>query len=88
MMDERPTWPWLEKLRDPRTRWLRIPLGVVLVVGGVFGFLPLVGFWMIPLGLSILALDFPAAAKANRMIEQFCRNLIERFRRRRDGGDA
>ncbi len=27
------------------------------MVGGVFGFLPILGFWMIPLGLAIAALD-------------------------------
>lgn len=36
---------------------LRLVLGLVLIVGGVFGFLPVLGFWMIPLGLAIAALD-------------------------------
>ncbi|PPQ35658.1 Putative transmembrane protein (PGPGW) [Rhodoblastus acidophilus] len=60
---------WLEKLRHPRQRWLRIPVGIALVLAGIVGFLPVVGFWMIPVGLSLLALDFPAAEKANRWIE-------------------
>jgi len=34
-------------------------LGVLLVVGGVFGFLPILGFWMIPLGAAMIALDIP-----------------------------
>lgn len=29
------------------------------MVGGVFGFLPIVGFWMLPLGLAFVALDIP-----------------------------
>ena len=33
--------------------------GVALVVGGCFGFLPILGFWMIPSGIAILSLDFP-----------------------------
>jgi len=36
---------------------LRLVLGLMLMVGGVFGFLPVLGFWMIPLGLVIAGLD-------------------------------
>ena len=36
---------------------LRLVVGILLVIGGVFGFLPVLGFWMIPLGLVIAALD-------------------------------
>lgn len=36
---------------------LRLVLGLVLIVGGVFGFLPILGFWMIPLGIGVAALD-------------------------------
>jgi len=36
---------------------LRLVLGLVLIVAGVFGFLPVLGFWMIPLGAFIAALD-------------------------------
>ncbi len=45
---------------------LRIALGVLLISGGVLGFLPVVGFWMIPLGLGILAIDFPPVRKFHR----------------------
>lgn len=38
---------------------LRGALGIVLLVGGVLGFLPVLGFWMIPLGLALLATDIP-----------------------------
>ena len=36
---------------------LRLVLGLVLIVGGIFGFLPVLGFWMIPLGIAVAALD-------------------------------
>jgi hypothetical protein len=36
---------------------LRSILGILLIVGGVFGFLPILGFWMIPLGAALIALD-------------------------------
>ena len=38
---------------------VRSIVGVLLMVGGVFGFLPIVGFWMLPLGLAFVALDIP-----------------------------
>ena len=44
-------------LRQPSASWLRVPLGVLLVLGGLLGFLPVLGFWMVPLGLVLLALD-------------------------------
>lgn len=36
---------------------LRLLLGLALILGGVFGFLPVLGFWMIPLGVAVAALD-------------------------------
>ncbi|HXV80304.1 MAG TPA: hypothetical protein VEG60_10535 [Candidatus Binatia bacterium] len=38
---------------------LRSVLGVVFLVLGVFGFLPVIGFWMIPVGVALIALDIP-----------------------------
>ena len=34
-------------------------VGVALMAGGVLGFLPILGFWMLPLGIAIASLDFP-----------------------------
>src|SRR5262249_21702901 len=54
-----PRWcgRFLDWLWQPKMRWVRIPLGVLLVLCGFVGFLPILGFWMIPLGLIILAKD-------------------------------
>ncbi len=46
-------------LREPSSRWVRIPVGVLLVAGGIFSILPLLGLWMLPLGLLLLAQDLP-----------------------------
>ena len=54
-------------VRVPESRRLRVALGIALVIGGMFGFLPILGFWMIPLGLLVLSIDF---------------HPIRRFRRR------
>lgn len=39
---------------------LRLPLAFLLMIGGLFAFLPVLGLWMIPLGLLLLAVDLPA----------------------------
>jgi hypothetical protein len=44
-------------LRRPSSRLVRIPVGILLVIGGIFSFLPVLGIWMLPLGLLLLALD-------------------------------
>lgn len=36
---------------------VRLLLGIVLICLGIVGFLPVVGFWMIPLGIAVAALD-------------------------------
>ena len=36
---------------------LRLVVGLVLIAGGMLGFLPVLGFWMIPLGLAVAAAD-------------------------------
>ena len=43
----------------PEAKWLRVPLGLLLIAGGFLGFLPVLGFWMLPLGGLLLAEDFP-----------------------------
>ena len=42
---------------------LRMLLGVALVLGGLLGFLPILGFWMIPVGLGVLATDIPVVRR-------------------------
>jgi len=38
---------------------LRGFLGLILICAGILGFLPVLGFWMIPLGIALLATDIP-----------------------------
>ncbi len=46
-------------LRKNRYRWLRVPLALLFILGGLAWFLPVLGLWMLPLGLLLLALDVP-----------------------------
>jgi len=52
------------RLRRPEARPLRISVGTLLCVGGVFGMLPILGFWMLPVGLVLLADDVPPLRRA------------------------
>jgi hypothetical protein len=60
----------------PQGRWQRIALGAALVFFGILGFLPVLGFWMIPLGLFVLSLELPA-------VRRWRRRLIVRFSKRK-----
>ena len=59
------------KVPTPRHRGPRIALGVALVIGGLLGALPVLGFWMLPLGLAVLSVDIPAAARLRRRVERW-----------------
>lgn len=50
----------------PRSRAGRIATGTALIGGGVLGFLPVLGFWMVPLGLIVLSHDIPAVRRRRR----------------------
>lgn len=50
---------FLSWIRRPGSRLVRIPLGILLILGGVFSFLPVLGIWMLPLGLFLIAIDLP-----------------------------
>lgn len=49
--------------RDHLPPVVRTAVGLLFLVGGIFGFLPILGFWMVPLGLALIALDFPKTHK-------------------------
>jgi hypothetical protein len=44
-----------------RDSWfpIRFPVALLLIAGGLFSFLPILGAWMLPLGLLLLAVDLP-----------------------------
>ncbi len=55
--------PWLKRpLTVVRARgwWIiRVPVAVLLIAGGILSILPVLGLWMLPLGLLLLAVDLP-----------------------------
>lgn len=75
----------LRWLRDPKARKIRIPLGVLFLVGGLLWFLPVVGLELIPIGLLLIAQDVPflrkPVARAMLWLEARWRALRQRWRR-------
>jgi uncharacterized membrane protein len=57
------------KLKNHPSRGLRISAGILLVICGLLGFLPVVGFWMIPLGVILLSVDFHWARRTRRKFD-------------------
>ena len=53
----------------PASRIARVLLGLILIIGGVFSFLPLLGLWMVPLGLVVLSVDFAIVRRWRRRAE-------------------
>jgi hypothetical protein len=51
------------KVRLPASMTLRSLIGAALILGGIFGWLPILGFWMIPLGLLVLSYEVPFIAR-------------------------
>ena len=56
------------RMRLPQSRGLRIAIGLMLVCGGILGFLPLLGFWMVPLGLLVLSHDLSFVRRQRRRL--------------------
>ncbi len=50
----------------PASRLARMGIGITLIVFGFLGFLPILGFWMVPLGLIILSVDVPFVRRWRR----------------------
>ena len=71
----------------PKSKPLRIGLGIVLIGCGFLGFLPVLGFWMIPLGLLVLSVDLPAVRRWRRQLTVWWyRKKDERTGRNVDAG--
>jgi hypothetical protein len=69
--------------RDPAKRRHRLPLGILCLIGGLFWFLPVVGLWLLPVGLVLIAHDVPRlrrpVARLMLWIEARCVALRERW---------
>ncbi len=69
-------------------RWVRLPISLLLIAGGFMSFLPVLGLWMLPLGLLLLAIDIPALRPAVGSGTIWTRRRIRRFTRRRKNAEG
>lgn len=70
---------YFDRLKRHPDPWVRRAGGVLLVIGGLLGFLPVLGFWMIPLGLILLSDDIPWLRRHRRRSQVW---LLRRWQRR------
>ena len=68
-------------MRSGPRRWLRILGGSALIAGGLLGFLPILGFWMIPLGIGILGQEVTWVRRLEHRLMDKLRGLVGRFGR-------
>ena len=64
---------WAQRRLPPGIRTL---LGVLLMIGGLLGFLPVLGFWMFPLGVALAIADFPPL---RRRMERWLNDTRRRY---------
>jgi hypothetical protein len=50
-------------LRKPSSFAVRLVVALLLILGLIFSFLPVLGLWMLPLGLLFIAQDVPLLQK-------------------------
>ena len=77
-------------LRDPKGKWVRLPLGLLLIVANLFGpLVPFLGIEFVPLGLLLVAQDIPPlrkpVAKMTLWLEHKWVNLRRRWHERHHG---
>jgi hypothetical protein len=66
----------------PANRILRIGIGIGLVLLGLVGFLPVLGFWMVPLGLLVLSVDIAIVRRWRRRFTVWAERWWRFYRRR------
>jgi len=64
---------WAQRRLPPGVRTL---LGIVFMIGGLLGFLPILGFWMLPLGVALVIADFPPL---RRRLERWLNDTRRRY---------
>jgi hypothetical protein len=68
----------LNRLRGRRAIWMRVLTGVALIGAWCFFPLPIVGIWMLPVGLALLAHDIPIIRGPMARLLHFTNRKIEK----------
>ena len=77
-----------DRLRRPRAVWVRVPAGIALTGGGMLAFLPVLGIWMLPIGLALLAHDLPPMRRPLARVLHFTNRKIEQRKGQKTAGKA
>jgi len=80
MQRPNPVYAWALQAPPP----LRWGAGLALIAGGAFGFLPVLGFWMIPLGVLFLAGNSPRVREWAKAAMRWARDLAARLNPAKD----
>ncbi len=59
----------INRLKGHRNPWVRRGLGFALILGGILAFLPILGIWMLPLGLIILSDETAHLRRPRRRVQ-------------------
>lgn len=74
-------------LLEPSHRFVRVIAAALFILGGILSILPVLGIWMLPLGLGLLAEDVPgmkpSLEKAFRWLTKKWRKLVVTWRKLR-----
>ena len=66
----------LNYLKEHPSPHVRVAMGFALILGGLLGpFLPILGIWMIPMGLVLLSVDFPIAGRISAALGRAWRRM-------------
>ncbi len=79
---------FLDWIEDERTRIYRVPLAILLMLGGILSFLPILGLWMMPLGILLLALDLPILRGPVTRVTIYLRRRMGRWLHRHHRADG
>lgn len=84
--------PPARRIIDPMMRrgmrWVRLPFAFLLIAGGVFSFLPVLGLWMLPIGFLFLAVDIPPLRPSVAAVSIRTRRRLGRWTRRSRSAEA
>ena len=70
-------------LRQPERLLIRGVVAALLIIGGLLSFLPVLGIWMLPLGLIIIAQDLPFLQRPLVRFFEWAERRWQRWRGRR-----
>ncbi len=76
---------WKFEIPVPGTKLMRTVLGILLCIGGCLWFLPVLGAWMLPVGLIILSIDHHPIRRLRRRVEVWWGRRKKAKEARQDG---